>query len=187
MAVEKVLLLSGAMGAGKTSVATALRTMFQFEKISSSGYLLTLIDQNDPRDATSQRTQLQELGDQLDVETDYRWVVDPVAIRAIQSRPDVRYWLVDAVRKRRQVEHFRNRYGDLVRHIHLSAPEVALRARYAARHDHSDDDYDNAVAHSNEVNARGLSEIADRIIDTTLSTPEIVASDILSTWETDHA
>jgi gluconate kinase len=186
MSVEKVLLLSGAMGAGKTSVATAVRTMFQFEKISSSGYLLTLIDQNDLKDASGQRVQLQELGDQLDEETDFRWVVDEVAEKAVRAHPEIQHWLVDAVRKRRQVDHFRNCYGRAVRHVHLSAPDDVLRARYVARHDHGDDHYNAAVLHPNEVNSRGLSEIADQIFDTTNSRPEDIAANVFRMWETDR-
>jgi adenylate kinase family enzyme len=145
MAVEKILLLilSGAIGAGKTSVAKALMASFAFQKISISDYLISQIPNGELRKGDERRQQLQELGDCIDRETDYRWVVDPVAVQAIAQASLVESWLIDAVRRKRQVEHFRNQFDPKVRHIHLTAPEEGLRARHAQ----CGEDYDKAVAH----------------------------------------
>ena len=88
-----------------------------------------VIQKNLPR----HRTALQQLGDELDVSTDYRWVVNDVAEHAIGNDPNVRRWLFDSVRKPRQVEHFRIRYSASVFHVHLIASEQVLRTRYDAR------------------------------------------------------
>jgi adenylate kinase family enzyme len=178
MATEKLLLLSGAIGAGKTSVADVLKARYQFKKISSSGYLLSLILPDELREGDQRRRQLQELGDRLDEETDFRWIVDPVARDAIEQSPEVRNWLIDAVRKRKQVEHFRSHFGPIVRHIHLTAPEKVLRARYTDRRG----EYDKAIAHPNEVNARSLEAIADRVIDTSDSDSDSIALQIMAEW-----
>jgi len=179
MAVEKLLLLSGAIGSGKTEVAKELIRAFQFVKIASSGYLTSLIPPDELKERDERRRQLQELGDRLDVETGYRWIVDPVAIQAIQGTPSTENWLIDAVRKKRQVELFRERFGSVVRHVHLTASEEVLRSRYAEK----GGDYDAAIAHPNEVNARSLQKLADLVLDTSAAKAELLAQKIWPTWE----
>ncbi|MEA5126209.1 AAA family ATPase [Xanthomonas dyei] len=173
----RIVLLSGAFGVGKSAATTELINEFGFQKVSTSAYLRSFIPDASLSE-TELRRQLQEAGDRLDAETDYTWVVDPVTIRAIEQAPDTKGWIIDAVRKARQVEHFRSRFGSAVRHVHLEAPEAVLRSRYA----HSDDDYSNAVSHPNEVSARSLRSIADCLIETSTQTPEQVASSIIKNW-----
>lgn len=178
MAVQRLILLSGAVGAGKTSIANALIERFEFKKIGSSDYLLSLISPEELKEGDERRRQLQELGDHLDQTTDYRWIVDPVATDAIAREPLVANWLVDAVRKKRQVEHFRELLGGNIRHIHLTAPEEILRARYTER----GGSYDEVVAHPNEVNARSLITIADEVVHTTEASPHHIAEQIARFW-----
>lgn len=45
---------------------------------------------------------------------DFRWVVDEIATPSILMKPHQRRWLLDAVRKHRQVEHFRNCFSDAI-------------------------------------------------------------------------
>ncbi|MCR6702144.1 MAG: AAA family ATPase [Dokdonella sp.] len=183
MAVEKLLILSGGIGVGKTEVAKELTRTFQFKKISSSGYLISLIPLHERKEGDELRRQLQELGDCLDERTGYRWVVDPVAIQIMDSAPEIKNWLVDAVRKQRQVELFRERFGPLIRHVHLTASEDVLRLRYAEK----GNDYNIAIAHSNEANARNLQELADLVLDTSSAKVEDLAQQIILTWEVSHA
>lgn len=175
----KLLLLSGAIGSGKTKVACELIKNFGFVKIASSGYLSSLIPAEERKEGDERRQQLQELGDRLDDETGYRWIVDPVATQAIQDSPDTQNWLVDAVRKKRQVELFRERFGILVRHVHLTASEEVLRSRYAQK----GSDYDAVITHPNEVNARSLESLADLALDTSAARAELLTTKIWSLWE----
>lgn len=178
--MEKLLLLSGASGAGKSSVAKELEDAFQFKRISSSGYLraygATLKD-------GGEKQQLQNLGDSLDIETDYAWIVVDVAVPSITASPEYKYWLLDAVRKCRQVEHFRNQFGQAIRHIHLSAPEETLRQRYNERAKPDDTPYEDVIRHPNEITARSLGNIADCIIDTSQLSPKDIAQHVLKLWE----
>ena len=178
MAVERLLLLSGAIGAGKTSVAKALIGAHGYKKIGSSDYLKSLIPVNELKQGDDLRFQLQELGDQLDNQTDYLWIVNPVATQTIAAAPDVTLWLVDAVRKKKQVEHFRREFGARVLHVHIQAPENVLRSRYG-----QNGNYDQAVTHPNELSARSLSEIADRVIDSSTAVPEVLATTVAIDWE----
>lgn len=177
--MDKLLLLSGATGAGKSSAAKELEELFQFRRISSSVYLRSYIQSPGPG---GEKHQLQELGDRLDEETDFAWVINDVAAPTIEADPQQPRWLVDAVRKHRQVELFRRRFGRHVRHVHLSAPEKILEARYAARVKPGDTLYAELIAHPNEVAARALERDADQVLDTSQLSPATIAQTILLSW-----
>lgn len=176
--VESLVLLSGPIAVGKTSVREELLAKHGYNYVRSSGYLMDLASKRGQGEA---RTSLQDLGDRLDMETDYRWVLDEVARPAIAAHPDKLRWLVDAVRKRRQVEHFREGFGPSVLHVHLNAPEEVLRQRYAARLISAKDatQYDVAIRHENEVASRDLIHIANLVLDASVANPQELAREIV--------
>jgi hypothetical protein len=162
-----VLLLSGPVSVGKTTLRDLLLTEHRFGAIRSSFYLRELAATQGGRTG---RMDLQELGDALDVRTDYRWVVDDIAVPAMLASPQTSRWLFDAVRKQRQIEHFRSKFGASVFHLHLVAPEPVLRERYerrlAEQGDAHEGDYERAVAHDNERQSRALIHVADAVVQT---------------------
>lgn len=174
---DVVVLLSGPVSVGKTTLRDLLISDHGFGAIRSSAYLRKVAA---IQDGGSGRLDLQELGDALDVQTDYRWVVDSVAIPAMAAEPGTRRWLFDAVRKKRQVDHFIAAFGAAVFHLHLNAPEDVLRARYERRlmeqGEPVEGAYDRAVAHDNERQSRGLIQFADAIVETyPASSEEVLA------------
>lgn len=175
--IQVLVLLSGPIAVGKTSVRNELLSGFGFDYVRSSGYLQEMLA---GQGQIGDRRSLQDFGDSLDVETDYRWVLDRVAMPAFDAAPEQRRWLVDAVRKLRQVEHFRQALGPVVMHVHLSAAEDVLQRRYAARMQPGVEavPYSTAVQHPNEVASRQLIEVADLVLDTGESTPTQVAFEI---------
>jgi hypothetical protein len=126
------------------------------------------------------RQNLQNLGDQLDAATDFRWLIDHVAVPIIESMPTIDYWLLDSVRKKRQVEHFISTFGSSVSHVHLTASEAVLQQRYSWRQSAGDDylgsiSYEVAVDHANERASRSLIDVAHHVIDvSTLSVDQSV-------------
>ncbi|WP_338124885.1 AAA family ATPase [Pseudomonas fragi] len=158
--MKRLLLLSGPMASGKTSVSAALQERYDFVPISSGSFLRAQLAS---RIESADRFTLQELGDSLDRATDFSWLIESVANPAIEARPYVENWLLDAVRKPRQVESFRLRFGNTVRHVHIIAPESALQQRYAARGGTDLDEYHASVLHPNEQSARSLSGFADKV------------------------
>lgn len=176
--MEMLVLLSGPIAVGKTSVRQELLAAHGFEHVRSSAYLKELAQ-------TEGRTSLQDLGDRLDEETDYRWLLDSVARPGFMALPGQQRWLVDAVRKKRQVEHFRDAYGPLVLHVHLTAPEEILKQRYASRLSTSGDqpEYAIAIEHENETASRRLIDIADLVLDANLLTPQGLAQLIVNTGQ----
>lgn len=174
MGILRIVLLSGPFKVGKSTVTGELVHQFGYRKISSSQYLRSLNPGVEQLDIAQARLLLQEAGDGLDRETDFRWVVDPVTTSAVANAPNTFNWLFDAVRKRRQVEHFREKFGPAVVHVHLTAPDHVLRERSGL----TDTAYSTAVAHSNEVNSRSLGDVADCVFDTTSLTAHEIATQI---------
>ncbi|SFT97560.1 AAA family ATPase [Paraburkholderia aspalathi] len=163
---KRLVLLSGPLAVGKTTLRERLVSEHGFEYVRSSRFLMEMARREN---LLIDRRSLQELGDRLDRETDYRWIVDDVAKPSMDALPSQDRWLVDAVRKARQVEHFRRMAPATVRHVHLTAPEVVLRDRYEKRrlegNDKDSAPYDEAIAHDNERAARSLIEVADLVLD----------------------
>lgn len=180
----RVVLLSGPLAVGKTAVADALRDRGGLKKISSSGHLRQLAAE---RLLPESREILQQLGDLLDQQTDYAWLVEDVAVRQMADDTNQLDWFVDAVRKEQQVRNFRSKFSNVL-HVHLTAPEDVLRSRFLSRardgddvHDHAA--YDRCIDHPNEQSARALDRIADQIIDLSVHGPDEAAAIILAFGE----
>jgi len=172
----QIVLLSGPLAVGKTSVRQMLIDNFGFETISSSNYLKSELTKENKE---TSRLELQNLGDKLDNLTDYRWLIDSVVKPTIEASPSQRLWLIDAVRKERQVSHFKSEFPNAVFHVHLFSSETVLRLRYENRKQHFKDklapSYDEAINHPNESAARSLLSIADLAIDTERRQPYEIA------------
>lgn len=165
LAHQRIIIVSGPIGVGKSSIVADLIERFSFRKLSSGAYLNSLAEQ---LGQAPTRLNLVQLGDQLDDDTDYRWVVDKVAVPTIRNSPDNERWVFDSVRKRSQVAHFNAEFPGQVCHIHFSAKEETLKNRYCARSRESDiaTSYETAIDTNNEREARSLQEIADIVIET---------------------
>ncbi|WP_051374459.1 hypothetical protein [Paraburkholderia sprentiae] len=156
--------------------------MHDVDYVRSSAFL---IEKAQREGLPTDRRGLQELGDRLDAETDYRWIVDDVALPSMEASADKSRWLVDAVRKPKQVEHFKSLERIKVVHVHLTAPEDALRFRYETRRAASASgplvpSYESAISHPNEVAARGLIKIADIVVDAIDGSTAELAQQIIS-------
>lgn len=171
------MLFSGPSAVGKTTVAKALIERSGYAKISTSGYLrgLAAEQQLEPTKAV-----LQQIGDGLDVKTDFLWVLDEVARPALAANLSIKKWLLDSVRKPEQISLFRAAFPGEVVHVHLQAPEEFLQDNYARRlatdPQHADDTpYQVAIAHANEILSRALGGIADLRVEVTRLQPNEIA------------
>jgi adenylosuccinate synthase len=181
MSVKSLVLLSGPLAVGKTAIRSALVDNHGFSYLRSSEYLRGVAKS---RGIAIDRLGLQTLGDDLDKATDYRWLITDVAQPAMSEVLAQELWVVDAVRKHRQVEHFRDAFGHAVHHVHLTAPEEVLRARYYYRQAEQGNradltSYETAVDHDNERASRALIKCADVVIDVVDRTPAEVVQMIL--------
>jgi hypothetical protein len=165
------------MAVGKSNAAASLIGRHRFQRISSSEYLRGILCSAGQE---VNRRSLQNLGDRLDVSTDFRWLIDDVALPTFaKSTASETRWLVDAARKQRQVEHFKNSVPGTI-HVHLTASELTLRERYEVRRGEGELSYDDAISHPNEQSARALINIADVIVPVEGLSSEEIADIILS-------
>jgi cytidylate kinase len=184
--MEMLLLFSGPIAVGKSEIAKVLVGKHRFRGLKSGFYLR---DRANSSELGVNRAALQRLGDSFDEQTDYRWIVDDIAIPDVQSNPGQVFWLMDCVRKKRQVQHFRDAFSKAVLHVHFTAPEEVLKKRYderlaTGREYDGDTPYEIAKNSPNEISARSLGEIADVILDLTTISPEEAAAAILEEWMT---
>jgi hypothetical protein len=177
MARKLIVLLSGALAVGKTTVRDAFISRHNFDYVKSGRYLMARAKKSG---IPVSRTSLQDLGDKCDIETDYRWLIDDVAVPAMHGNAVCERWVVDAVRKERQIAHFREKFqaDAAVIHLHLTAPDNVLEGRYEARE--SDGvPYAIAIAHDNERSSRALGDVADFICDSSVNSAAEIADKVM--------
>lgn len=158
-----LILLSGPVAAGKSSFVRSLQERFPVERISSGQYLLERVKDNA---AINCRFDLQEFGDQLDLDTDYAWVYWKLVLPIVNENPGQRLWALDSVRKPEQVQCLRECFSGRVFHVHITASEDVLRQRYMMRRRPEDTaSYLDVCAHPNEISARGLIDLANFVLE----------------------
>lgn len=163
---RKVVILSGSVSSGKTTLADNLVRRFKpnVEVFKTRDFL----QKRGGTDVAADRAALQAFGEKLDKQTRGRWVCDDF-IEAIKGFPENAVVILDAVRMRGQVEAIREAYGQLVFHIHLTANLEVLASRYAHRPPGKIRElrsYDEVLANKTERNVPKLEEIADAVIET---------------------
>lgn len=165
----KLIVLSGPIGVGKTTFGDAVISLFQAERVSTRKWLLANTGcEND-------RGPLQEAGAAKDAETGGSWVVNVVEEAIADGAGDL--LLMDAARIESQVKALRQRFGDAVFHVHLSADAAELERRYSSRKSELKEysTYAEARRHGTEAQVGTLEAIADVVLDADHSGPETLA------------
>ena len=171
--VKKIVVLSGKVCSGKTTLATLLRDRFGARVFRTKDYLQVL----SPKTELA-RDVMQKLGERLDVKTKGNWVCEGLMkFIMIEGEGDTNLVVVDAVRISSQIDAVRKGYRGKVVHIHLDAPYQELDERYkrrkttAIRELHS---YREVQQDPTEAKVGKLSEMADVVIDTKRCTKDDV-------------
>lgn len=125
--MAQIVILTGRTCNGKSTLAMLLREEYGFEIFDTSERL-----QREARKRSRRRDRLtlQKLGDALDKETNFKWVLDGALKLAQRKRKSV---VVDNVRNASQLAHFRKRTDFEMVHVHLYAPNDVLAKRFADR------------------------------------------------------
>lgn len=170
----QIILISGAVAAGKSTLSKGLSDRFGVRVLKTKEIIQGKFPQ-----AASERRELQNLGDELDRKTHGLWVRDEV-LRFINERGlEKSIVVVDAVRKPEQVDGIRRAFGPRVFHIHLTAAEPELTKRYSHRKgsvEHELNSYD-AVRKGSKTEKR--INLLEGIADVVIATDRCDSNDVL--------
>lgn len=165
-----VVVLTGAVAAGKTSLAQRLNERYGAQVVKSRDLLVRMLRESD----NPARTKLQEFGQELDRNTAGHWLADAVSI-ASSTYGGEGLIVVDAARTLDQLASLREAFGRRVVHVHLATPSAELERRYEGRNrERAEPEYAAVRADPLEASVDQLSRDADVVIDTARSTPDDV-------------
>jgi adenylosuccinate synthase len=158
---KQIILLSGPVASGKTTLGKSLVERYGFRLIKTRELIRS------QRSVGNERGALQRAGDALDRKTNGQWLANALD-REIAGLPEDAKVLVDAVRLKSQADAVRAAFGQRVIHIHVTAPEAVLAARYATRLASVRElpSYADVRRNKTERNIDRLAPIADIVIDT---------------------
>lgn len=169
--LTRVVLLSGQVSSGKTTLCKNLEDRFGFCALKTKEVISQLAD-----GIEQERGAMQNFGEKLDRTTKGAWVCEALA-RLIATREGNVSAVVDAVRIEPQINAIRRAYGSRVVHIHLAAPPKVLAVRYKRRHARGFREfrtYAQVLKNKTESEISTLASIADVVIDTQRCTKEDV-------------
>jgi adenylosuccinate synthase len=177
---KKIVLLSGSVASGKTTLWRSLKQEFDNVHILKTKELIQkLAKRKLGHELDAERRAMQLFGDRLDTETQGSWVRDELRRRLAKLGPDEpnAVIIVDAVRKSEQIRKIRESYGYSVVHVHLKAPKAVLSERYTGRASGLKEFASFAEVATNRTEARieHLEETADVVLDTSLNLARDVA------------
>ena len=173
--VGEIIVLSGNVGAGKSTVATLLKERFGVHHIRTQDLLLLHAG-----DILRERRALQEFGEKLDRKTKGAWVREGLD-RVVRDFSERKMVVVDSIRIPKQIEAIRAGYGRGVLHVHLTAAVEALATRYGERAEKLGRtglkelaSYAEVQKNKTESQIAVLEKVADVVIRTDRCTPEDV-------------
>jgi len=167
---DRVIVLSGHIGAGKTTLADSLVGSYDFQLIKTRELLHEEV-------GASGRLDLQAAGEKLDRRTDGAWLAQAL-LRKLAALEESCGVVVDSVRIRGQIDELRRAFGSRIVHVHLLASESLRRSRYKLRGDvHA---FGKVMANRTERQVDQLASVADIVIDTSSNTADDVATRVAS-------
>jgi adenylosuccinate synthase len=163
--MEQIVLISGHLGAGKSGLAKLLADEYGYYWFSSSDYLRELAHSKGRGD---DRVALQTLGDELDTQTQDAWLRTAVMEKCQKLGPTARV-VVDSLRTKRQLEHFRRDHNLPCVHVHLFGTLEEVQRRFASRAGMSAEavEYVEADLVKSEEDIQSFKKDADLRVNTT--------------------
>lgn len=168
-----IVILSGEIAAGKTTLSEGLAQRFGFQHLKTRGALNDLFEKHQENGSGDQRSNFQVFGEQLDRDSKGAWVRDYFQ-KQVRNYSKV---IIDSARILEQIQAFRRAYSQYVVHIHLKASPQKLVKRYLERglkenrfstEQEGLKKYESYKADKTEAGIKNLEKEADLIIDTGL-------------------
>jgi len=126
--MRQVVLISGKIRNGKSSLARQLADEFNYIIVRTSQVVQDRANEQSPKPT---RSALQEMGDRLDQETNFCWIYNEVCRVCSTSDEDVPI-VVDSIRNTKQLDCFRKQKNLNIVHVHLYAPDAERQSRFEA-------------------------------------------------------
>ena len=170
----RIVILSGPIGSGKTSLAEMLSHHYGAKIIKTRELILKQLV-NKKQD----RASLQKAGEKLDRVDNGAWLKSAL-VRFIEDNgggsTPVGFFVIDSARITGQVLAIREAYGTAVHHVHLDASDDVLAKRYAGRTGKNEEfaTYEEVRKSKTEREIRRLAELADTVVKTDRCTQKAV-------------
>ena len=176
---RQIVILSGHVCAGKTTLATKLAAEFGFHHVKTWNFI-----KQRGEHLNLHRSTLQEFGEQLDRKTSGAWVRDDLQKIERNEDPETQI-VVDSVRHPGQIEFLRKAYGRRIVHVHLTAPIPRLEQRYTERKSHQTEiaelsRYSEVLANPTEAKVEELADTADVVVNSDLCNADDVVVRVAS-------
>lgn len=126
-----VVVLSGSIASGKSTLADGLRVRYGAHHLRTQD-LLRARAASEGRGKLRDRRALQQYGEELDQRTEGRWVAEDLG-PIVASLPDRSVVVVDAIRILKQLDALHVAFGRRISHVHLTADLDQRARRYADR------------------------------------------------------
>lgn len=161
---KQIVILSGHVCAGKSTLAGKLAEQFGFKHVKTWNFI-----QARGKHLSLERGALQGYGEYLDTKTKGAWLRDDLQKIEREEKPDTLI-IVDSVRHPGQIEYLRNAYRRQIIHVHLTADRAELEKRYEKRKKSKSDieemgTYAQVLENKTESNVEALGDIADIVIN----------------------
>jgi adenylosuccinate synthase len=163
---QAVIILSGAVCAGKSTLAQELVRALGARLVSARQTLADLLGKEGPS-----RSELVEFGEAIERETKGSWLAEAAASHRSE------YVVIDAVRTRNQLARIRELVPNSI-HVHVTASTVERERRFRDSDSSIEDlSFESIANHPIEREAVALGAASDLEIDTSqLSPPDSVAT-----------
>ena len=163
-----IVVLSGPVAAGKSSLASGLQSNYSALVVSTRQLLQARYRVLHPTGDIDARRALQDFGEHLDQQDDGAWLAEDVGTTAVGDEP---LMVIDSVRVLGQIQALRERFGRRVWHVHLFSSDPAeLAHRYEQRRSHAAlqelASYDAVLENRTESAVPDLAQHADLVLDT---------------------
>jgi len=169
-----IVVLSGEIGAGKSTLATNLAQNFGFKILKTRDALRFYSKHFKKQSHEDERMFLQRVGEQMDKRTNGLWVVEFFQKCILENDKTI----LDSLRIQEQIESFRQSFGyQNVIHVYLNASERTLEIRHFERNQLPLDDlqsiqeYKLYKSNPTEHKVKELIKDADLVIDTDRLSP----------------